>query len=141
MKIMKIVKKTIIALPVIICLLFMLSCEKQSEYSDKLTLGTGMSGFSITGESETFTQTSGSVIIYYRLESEEDMAGRTAVLDFETSSGSLINTITRPQAQDYGHIQLSSFEWLGSTGTFVMKAYLADGDDKIFIAEKEFNIN
>jgi hypothetical protein len=122
-------------------LLLLSSCEEKSEFTDALTLGTGMSGFTITGESSSFTQTSGSVVIYYRLESEEDMAGRTAVLDFETSSGSLINTITRPQAQDYGHIQLSSFEWLGSTGTFVMKAYLADGVDKIFIAEKEFTIN
>jgi hypothetical protein len=137
-------KKTLVAIlsiTLITILLLLNSCEEKSEFSDKLTLGTGMSGFTITGESSTFTQTSGSVVIYYRLESEEDMAGRTAVLDFETSSGSLINTITRPQAQEYGHLQLSSFEWLGSTGTFVMKAYLADGVDKIFIAEKEFTIN
>jgi hypothetical protein len=132
---------TIFSISIITSLLLLSSCEEKSEFTDALTLGTGMSGFTITGESSSFTQTSGSVVIYYRLESEEDMAGRTAVLDFETSSGSLINTITRPQAQDYGHIQLSSFEWLGSTGTFVMKAYLADGVDKIFIAEKEFTIN
>ncbi len=138
---MKKIIRVIIGITLFTTLVVLNSCDKASEFSNKLTLGTGMSGFDITGESTTFTQTSGSVMMYYRLESEEDMAGRTAVLDFETASGSLINTITRVQAQDYGHIQLSSFEWLGGSGTFVMKAYLADGLDKIFIAKKEFTVN
>jgi hypothetical protein len=69
------------------------------------------------------------------------MAGRTVVLDFLTSGDDLINTITRDQAQDYGHIMLSSFEWLGGTGNYKINAYLADGNDKIFIATTDFTIN
>ena len=121
--------------------MFLTSCKKSSsEFSDKITLGTGASGFTITGESTSFTQVSGSVIIYIRIESEEDMAGRTIVLDFETASGSLINTITRPQAQDYGHILLSSFDWLGDKGNFTVNAYLADGTEKILITSQDFTI-
>jgi hypothetical protein len=126
----------------LICLTF-LGCKKEetSEFQDELKLGTGMSGFDLTGEATTFTMTEGSIILYFRLESQEDMAGRTVVLDFLTSGDDLINTITRAQTQSYGHIMLSSFEWLGGIGNFKINAYLADGNDKIFIATTNFTIN
>ncbi|HBS86596.1 MAG: hypothetical protein A2W91_20475 [Bacteroidetes bacterium GWF2_38_335] len=131
--------------PVVLFSLVFSGCKKEedeeSEYSDKLALGTGMSGFDLVGEGTTFTQTSGSVIIYFRLESEADMAGRPVVLDFLTSGGSLINTITRDQAQDYGHIMLSSFEWLGGTGNFKINAYLSEGSEKTFVATINFTVN
>lgn len=116
-------------------------CTKESQYTDSLKLGTGMSGFDLTGEGNDFIMTDASIFLYFRLESADDMAGRTVVLDFLTSGDNLINTITRDQAQDYGHIMLSSFEWLGGKGTFKVNAYLADGNDKIFIATQTFTIN
>lgn len=118
-------------------------CEddnNDSDFKDELKLGTGMTGFELTGEDSTFIQTGGSIFLYFRLESKEDMAGRTVVLDFLTSGGSLINTITRPNPQEYGHIMLSSFEWLGGTGNFTVKGYLADSTDKVLIATRDFRI-
>lgn len=117
-------------------------CKKNnSEFTDELTLGTGMIGFDLTGESSTFTLVDASIFLYFRLESEEDMAGRTVILDFLTSGDDLINTITREQAQDYGHIMLSSFEWWGGTGDFKINAYLDGGAEKIFVATTNFTIN
>jgi hypothetical protein len=117
-------------------------CKKNtSEFTDELKLGSGMSGIELTGESSTFTLIDASIFLYFRLESKDDMAGRTVVLDFLTSGDDLINTITREQAQSYGHIMLSSFEWWGGTGNFKINAYLADGTAKIFIATTDFTIN
>jgi hypothetical protein len=120
-------------------------CKKDdsSGFSNKISLGTGIditNAFNLSGEGSTFTQIGGSVIIYFRLESADDMNGETVILDFLTSSGSLINTITRPAAQSYGHIMVSSFEWLGSKGNFTVKAYLNPSTGKKLIASKDFTI-
>jgi hypothetical protein len=137
---MKTTLKTILAL-LFVSTIFN-GCKKdESAYINELKLGTGMAGFDLIGEGKTFSIPEGSVFLYFRLESADDMAGRTVVLDFLTSGNGLINTITREQAQDYGHIILSSFEWLGGSGSFKINAYLADGNDKIFIATTDFTIN
>ncbi len=134
-------KQSILLFVFVLITFFACKKEETSEFQDELKLGTGMSGFDLTGEATTFTMTEGSIFLYFRLESEEDMAGRPVVLDFLTSGDALINTITRDQAQEYGHIMLSSFEWLGGTGNFKINAYLAEGNDKIFIATTNFTIN
>jgi hypothetical protein len=137
---MKTTFRTILAI-LFISIIFNGCKKEEDEYVDDLRLGTGMVGFDLTGEASTFIMTEGSIFLYFRLESADDMAGRTVVLDFLTSGDALINTITRDQAQDYGHIMLSSFEWLGGTGNYKINAYLADGNDKIFIATTDFTIN
>jgi hypothetical protein len=142
MKIQKITASCLIL--AIFTLLVTSSCEKDessSNFSDKLTLGTGAIGFDLTEEGTTFTLTGSSVILYFRLESEADMAGRTVILDFMTSGNGLINTITRQQAQSYGHIMVSNFEWLGGRGTFKINAYLGEKKVDNLVATIDFTIN
>lgn len=119
------------------------NCEKDNnsnQFTNKLTLGTGMNGFNLTGEGSVFYQVGGSVMIYFCLESAEDMKGRSVVLDFYTAGGSLVNTITRANPQSYGHILLSSFEWLGEKGNFKVKGSLIDSTGNKLIASKDFTI-
>jgi hypothetical protein len=90
-------------------ILVLASCDKsdESEFRNKLTLGTGMNAasFELTGEGTTFNSIGGSSIIYFRLESKDDMEGADVLLDFLTpDSEQPINNLSRDQAQDYGHI-------------------------------------
>jgi hypothetical protein len=125
--------------------LMLTSCEKtdDSGFKNKLTLGTGINPsnyFELTDVGTTFTRIGASAVIYFRLESKDDMEGATVLLDFETLDGGLINTISRPQAQSYGHIMVSSFEWMWDTGTYKIKAYLDMPDGRKFIASIEFEV-
>ena len=123
------------------------NCKKDdkttSEFSNKITLGTGVeatNAFNLTGESSTFYEVGGNALIYFRLESADDMGGATVELDFETTGGSLINTISRPAAQNYGNIMVSSFVWEWETGNYTVKAYLQETNSRKFIASKDFTI-
>jgi hypothetical protein len=140
-------KKSIQLFIVAFAMLFTFSnCKKDStssEFTNKITLGTGTeatNAFNLTGESSTFYQVGGSALIYFRLESADDMGGSTVILDFETTGGSLINTISRPAVQNYGHIMVSSFNWEWQTGNYTVKAYLLVTGTKKFIASKDFTI-
>jgi hypothetical protein len=91
-------------------------CEKNPSSSDtfknELTLGTGMSGFQLTGVSTTFTLAGGSQQIFWRLESAADMAGSDVTISLEKISGGAFvsyKSFPYPHVQDYGHIMLSSF--------------------------------
>ena len=126
--------------------LFVSSCEEKDDsgFINELSLGTGVSTtnyFDLTGAGSTFTIIGGSAVIYFRLESKDDMEGATVILDFETTAGGLINTISRTQAQSYGHIMVSSFEWMWNAGTYRIKAYLDKNGGKVFIASTEFTVN
>lgn len=97
-------------------------CKKDDEstspvadqYTNKLTLGTGMnaSNFTLAGEGTVFTRSGGSAMIYYRLESAADYGGAGISIRIEKQSGSSYTTVgTYPYAnpQNYGHIIMSAF--------------------------------
>jgi len=92
------------------------------QFTNKLTLGTGMnpSNFTLIGETTTFVRTGGTVPIYYRLESAADLGGSAVSIKIEKQSGSTYTTVvtypyTNPQA--YGHIIMAAFA-LGDAGSY-----------------------
>ena len=95
------------------------SCKKDEasttptdQYADKLTLGTGMSGFVISGETVTFTKNPSNSLasIYWRLECKDDYGNQGARLQIDKSvSGAwqAYATVNPPVLQDYGHIYVN----------------------------------
>jgi hypothetical protein len=84
------------------------------QYSNKLTLGTGMnaSNFTLTGEGSVFTRSGAAATIYYRLESAADFGGAGVSLKIEKQSGSsytVVGTYPYANPQNYGHIIMSAF--------------------------------
>jgi hypothetical protein len=106
-----------------------IGCKKDSttsttpdQYTNKLTLGTGMNAtnFTLTGEGTTFTRTTGSAMIYYRLESAADFGGAGISIKIEKQSGTsytLVGTYPYANPQNYGHIIMSAFA-VADVGTF-----------------------
>lgn len=127
------------------CLLFTgIVCEKNPSSSDsfknELTLGTGMSGFQLTGVSTTFARVGGSVQVYWRLESAADMAGSDVVLSIEKNSAGTWNSYnsqTFPHLQDYGHIMVSSIT-MTEPGSYRATGILATGNKTV--ASVEFSV-
>ncbi len=96
------------------------SCKKDDavsstdQYSNKLTLGTGMnaSTFTLTGEGSVFTRNAGVAAITYRLESAADFGGAGVSIKIEKQSGSsytAVGTYPYTNPQNYGHIIMSAF--------------------------------
>lgn len=118
---------------------FIVACKKEetptsSEFVNKLTLGTGMSGFNLIGESTAFTLIGTSINLNFRLESEEDMAGSDVMIKIEkstTSGYSFQQTFTFKAAQNYGHIMLSSFSHSFGKGEFKATGVLVTGNKTV----------
>jgi len=92
------------------------------QYTNKLTLGTGMNAtnFTLTGEGSAFTLSSGSALIYYRLESAADFGGAGVSIRVEKQSGgsySTVGTYAYANPQNYGHIIMSAFT-VASAGSY-----------------------
>lgn len=99
----------------------LIGCKKDDastnsdQYSDKLTLGSGINSsnlFQLTGETTTFTGT--NLNIFWRLESKDDMAGSSVTIKIEkqvSGTYTTVQSIPYPNPQSYGHIMLSSFPW------------------------------
>lgn len=118
--------------------IFIAGCKKDdstptnqtSQYSDKITLGTGadLANFKITGESTSFTKIGGVATIYWRVESVIDVAGSAIQIKLEKSEGGsyvAYSTVSYPAAQSYGHITISSFP-LKDAGTFKVTATIVN---------------
>jgi|WetSurMetagenome_2_1015567.scaffolds.fasta_scaffold875832_1 hypothetical protein len=111
------------------------SCKKSSdtstdEFSNKLELGTGTSAsnsFVLTGVGTTFTAGS---LIYFRLESKDDMAGSNVNMKVMRSNGTDFNTFLFVNPQSYGHIMVSSFA-ITETGNFMVTGILVNGSKTI----------
>ena len=101
------------------------------QFTDRLTLGLGLNSsnlFQLTGETTTFTATS-NLLIYWRLESKDDMAGSAVTIKIEKSVNgtyTTVQSIPYPNPQTYGHIMLSSFPWT-QTGSFRASGILTAG--------------
>lgn len=103
------------------------SSTKSDTFSDSLMLGTGMNGFNITGETTTFTS---DALIYWRLESKDDMGGSTVEIQISKSGSSgfeQVNVIPYTNPQNYGHIMLSSFKHTYGPGSFRATGKLVTG--------------
>jgi hypothetical protein len=123
----------------VIFILFTLSvissgCKKSedstSEYTNKIELGTGLdpsNSFILTGVGTTFTSTA---TIYFRLESQDDMAGSKVKIQVMNSNGTLYNDWEYPNPQSYGHIMVSSFR-ISETGNYTVSGILVTGNKTI----------
>jgi hypothetical protein len=137
--------KRAIILSAAICLFSMIGCNKNptdstSEFSNKLTLGTGMNGFNLVNEGTAFTRISANATIYFRLESAADMAGSSVTITIEKNlSGTWSNftSFTFPNPQSYGHILLSNFS-LTDAGSFRATGILTTGSATV--ASKDFTV-
>ena len=104
------------------CLL-VAGCGSQSEFSNKLTFGTGIAGngFELAGESNSFSLAQlGSDPIYFRFESAADIGDRFVRLYYNK----LYNQDYVP-TQNYGHILLSYFS-VTNEDTYLVEAYLVE---------------
>jgi hypothetical protein len=114
-------------------LLVAMACEKDDSpsdtFSNSLTLGTGLNPsnlFELTGEGTSFPAGS---LVYFRLESKDDMAGSPVRLNFK-SGGTDISNIDYPSLQEYGHIYLSSFT-APVAGNYTATGILTEGNKTI----------
>jgi len=115
------------------------STTSSSEFSNSLILGTGMLGFTITGETTSFTGS--PVVIYWRLESKDDMKGSAVDISIEqmTDNGYVTkNTFNYPAIQSYGHIMVSSFAHYSGKGSFRATGKLTDTNKTV--ASKEYTV-
>ncbi len=127
--------------------LIMPGCRKEEEtdeeqFTNKLTLGTGMNGFNLTGEATSFYLTGGSLNIYWRLESMDDMSGSNVRILIEknlTGNFQVIDTVDFNNPQSYGHIMLSSYNHNYGAGNFRATGILITGIKTI--ASKEYTAN
>ena len=124
--------------------LAVISCAKKSDsptetqYSNKLTLGTGLNPsnpFELTGVGTTFPV---STNIYFRLESTDDMGGSNVLLKIDEQSGTPISSQEYPNPQSYGHILISNFT-VTRAGNYVATGILVTGTKTI--ATINFTIN
>ena len=117
------------------------STEATDEFSNILTLGTGLNPqnlFQLTGEGTTFTK---NTPIFFRLESKDDMAGSTVRIKIELKTNGTYSenkSFDYPNPQSYGHILLSSFT-LDAAGSYRATGILVTGNKTI--VTKEFVVN
>ena len=114
-------RRFFLLLTALLLLSLVTGCKKEDsgtssdQFTDNLKLGTGMnaSNFSLTGEGSTFTATPNNVI-YWRLESKDDMAGSAVTIKIEKNvNGTFTASASFPfsNPQSYGHIMMSAFPW------------------------------
>jgi hypothetical protein len=133
---------------IIMVVVFMNGCKKDSsatsssdQYTNQLTLGTGMNGFNITGETTSFSRIGGQANIYWRLESAKDMGGSSVTIAIDKQgSGGFVSyySQTYPSPQSYGNIMLSSIV-IADTGSFRATGILVTGN--VTVATKNFTVH
>ena len=139
-------KKLLLVISVILMLSFALSgCKKEDsstnaeQLTDNLTLGTGLNSsnlFQLVGEGTTFRGP--TVVIYWRLESKDDMAGSAVNIKLERQVNgvyALQQTIPYNNPQSYGHIMLSTFP-ITQSGNYRATGILATPNKTV--ATREF---
>ncbi len=114
-------------------LLLVTGCEKDDSpsdtFSNSLTLGTGLNPsnlFELTGEGTSFPAGS---LIYFRLESKEDMAGSPVRINIKSAGIDVID-LDYPSLQQYGHIYLSSFT-APAAGNYTATGILTTGNKSV----------
>ena len=121
-----------------VCFFSIIGCNKNSSdpnsgFTNKLTLGSGMSGFNLVKEGTSFTRVGLNATIFFRLESATDMAGSGLNITIEKDSlGTWKSYLTFPytNTQSYGHIFLSSF-LIPQAGSFRATGILLTGNKTV----------
>jgi hypothetical protein len=111
------------------------------QFTDNLKLGTGInaSNLTIAGETTTFVGTPNNMI-YWRLESKDDMAGSSVTMKIEKNVSGTYTTVQSfpfQNPQTYGHIMLSAFPW-SQTGSYRATGILT-ANSKV-VATRDFTV-
>jgi len=125
----------------------MAGCKKDDsgtssdQFTDNLKLGTGINAttMTISGETTTFPATANNMI-YWRLESKDDMAGSSVSIKIEKNVGGTFSTVQTypfPNPQSYGHIMLSAFPW-STAGSYRATGILTIGNK--VVATRDFTV-
>ncbi|MCX6244711.1 MAG: hypothetical protein NTU98_08400 [Bacteroidetes bacterium] len=123
-----------------------ISCSKKSddttsssEFSNSLTLGTGLNQsnpFELTGAGTSFPVSS---LIYFKLVSADDMGGSKIRIQIDNQNGTPYTTIPDyDNPQSYGHIFISGFS-LPDAGSYKATGILVNGTKTI--ASVNFTLN
>jgi hypothetical protein len=119
---------------IVLAALSLIACSKKDDggttYTNKLEFGTGLNSadlFQLTGVGTTFAS---RTTIYFRLESESDMAGSPVTLRIENPDGSTYDEMTFSNPQSTGHILISSFS-LAEPGSYTVVGILANGSKTV----------
>ena len=113
--------------------LLLAGCDKDDSsdtFTNQITLGTGLNSgnfFELTGEGTVFPA---GALLYFRLESKEDMNGSDVRLRIENLSTSQSQVMDYAALQDYGHIYISSFT-APAAGNYSVTGILVDGNKTI----------
>jgi hypothetical protein len=122
--------------------LSVVSCSKKSdtssEFSNKLTLGTGWNTSNYSDLIGVGTSFTASTAIYFRLESADDLGGSMVRIKIDKQDGTayLSHDYTNPQS--YGHIFLSSFT-VTDPGSYKATGILVTGTKTV--ASINFTVN
>jgi hypothetical protein len=124
-----------VALILILAAALFTGCKKSSDssdpaYSNKIAFGTGLNPsnlFELTGVGTSFGAAS---LIYFRLESADDMAGSTVRLVITKGDGSAYESIDYPNPQSYGHIMVSTL-YIYDAGSYKVTGMLVTGSKTI----------
>ena len=120
------------------------ACKKSSSdtpvnpYSNKLTLGTGISttnAFDLIGVGTTFSASSS---IYFRLECADDMGSSSVTITIDKADGTPYQTFSYESLQSYGHIYVSAFN-VKDPGSYKATGTLLTGNKTI--ASQSFTVN
>jgi hypothetical protein len=143
-------KRNCIFIAFVFVILIMGGCKKEENtptavtnpYKNKLTLGTGadLENFLITGQTTTFSLSSGAPSIYWRLETENDMAGSDIQLNIDKLINGTPTAFTQYKynnPQTYGHVFISMFS-IKEAGTYKITAILVTG--AVTIATQTFTL-
>ncbi|HTY36423.1 MAG TPA: hypothetical protein VMH23_04890 [Bacteroidota bacterium] len=134
-------KRALVLTGIILLLLNAGGCKKSDSttssdtYTDNLTLGLGLNStnlFQLVAQGTTFSMTP-NLMIYWRLESKDDMAGSAVTIKVEKLTNGTYSTVLStqyPNPQSYGHIMLSSFP-ITSAGSYRATGILVNGSKTI----------
>jgi hypothetical protein len=140
--------KSFLSILITILLLSLLAgCKKDDastnsdQFTDNLKLGTGInaSNLTISGETTSFIGTPNNMI-YWRLESKDDMVGSSVTMKIEKNVNGTFSTVQSlpfQNPQSYGHIMLSAFPW-SQTGSYRASGIL-NANSRV-VATRDFTV-
>jgi hypothetical protein len=123
-------------------ILVVFSCKKKetSDFTNKLTFGTGVNynDFTLTGEGSTFSVTPGNVA--YRLESSEDFNGNLVKFVIQRSGITYSTEIFGNNTKLTGHIFITTLNY-AQKGSYSVSAYIQKTSGDQIVASGSFQMN
>lgn len=109
-----------------------------TSYTNRIAVGTGMSGFSLSGQATTFYTPISSNTLYWKLESTQDYNSSALQIGLEKwVSGAYSGLTTANVSSATGHYALSGIT-VSSTGNYRITGYMVS--PSVTVASATFNV-